>query len=57
MPGNWHVRFGGRPHGKGPANLRAPRRAAYPTGYLPRDRSGAECPFPALAVVGPHPVV
>jgi hypothetical protein len=31
MPGNRHVRFGGRPHGKGPANPRAPRRAAYPT--------------------------
>ena len=28
---NEHVRFGGRPHGKGPVNLRAPRRAAYPT--------------------------
>jgi hypothetical protein len=31
MPGNRHVRFGGGPHGKGPANMRAPRRAAYPT--------------------------
>jgi hypothetical protein len=20
MPGNWHVRFGGGPYGKGPAN-------------------------------------
>jgi hypothetical protein len=30
MPGNGHVRFGGRPHGKGPAS-QAPRRAAHPT--------------------------
>ena len=30
MPGNGHVRFGGRPHGKGPV-LQAPRRAADPT--------------------------
>jgi hypothetical protein len=21
MPGNWHVRFGGGPYGKGPANF------------------------------------
>jgi len=30
MRGNPHVRFGGRPHGKGPAP-RAPRRAAHPS--------------------------
>jgi hypothetical protein len=30
MPGNGHVRFGGRPRGKGPARL-APRRAVDPT--------------------------
>ncbi|TAM66993.1 MAG: hypothetical protein EPN48_15130 [Microbacteriaceae bacterium] len=30
MPGNWHVRFGGRPHGKGP-HTGAPRRVADPT--------------------------
>ena len=29
MLGNGPVRFGGRPHGKGPAQ-RAPRRAAHP---------------------------
>lgn len=29
MPGNGPVRFGGRPHGKGPAQ-QAPRRAADP---------------------------
>lgn len=31
MPGNWHVRCGGRPRGKGPAQQRAPRRVADPT--------------------------
>jgi len=30
MPGNWHVRFGGRPRGKGP-HTGAPRRVADPT--------------------------
>ena len=31
MPGNGHVRFGGRPRGKGPIHNRwAPRRAAHP---------------------------
>lgn len=30
MRGNSHVRFGGRPRGKGP-HPRAPRRAAHPT--------------------------
>jgi hypothetical protein len=30
MRENSHVRFGGRPHGKGPLP-RAPRRAAHPT--------------------------
>ncbi len=30
MRGNPHVRFGGRPHGKGP-EPRAPRRAAHPS--------------------------
>jgi hypothetical protein len=32
MRGNSHVRFGGRPHGKGPVP-RAPRRAAHPTEF------------------------
>ena len=33
MLGNGPVRFGGRPHGKGPAQ-RAPRRAAHPVPSL-----------------------
>ena len=35
MLGNGPVRFGGRPHGKGPAQ-RAPRRAAHPVRVLSR---------------------
>lgn len=37
MPGNGHVRFGGRPRGKGPAQL-APRRVVDPTRHLVKDR-------------------
>ena len=37
--GNGHVRFGGRPRGKGPT--RAPRRAVDPTHYI-RDVTFAE---------------
>ena len=31
MPRNGHAGFGGRPHGKGPAERQAPRRAVDPT--------------------------
>src|SRR5687767_4523534 len=36
--GNRHVRFGGRPRGKGPATRLAPRRVVDPTGWLMRYR-------------------
>ena len=37
MPGNGHVRFGGRPRGKGPVQL-VPRRVVDPTRHLVKDR-------------------
>ena len=40
MRGNPHVRFGGRPHGKGPAP-RAPRRAAHPS-QITKDQFGLD---------------
>lgn len=36
--GNRHVRFGGRPRGKGPATRLAPRRVVDPTGWVVRCR-------------------
>ena len=44
MLGNGPVRFGGRPHGKGPAQ-RAPRRAAHPVPELFRDGYTNLCQF------------
>ena len=38
MLGNGPVRFGGRPHGKGPAQ-RAPRRAAHPVQFYRQTRT------------------
>jgi hypothetical protein len=37
MPGNGHVRFGGRSRGRGPAQA-APRRVTDPTRHLVKDR-------------------
>jgi len=53
MPGNWHVRFGGRPRGKGPTPTgRAPRRVADPTRTV-REQFLIELAAPgALAKIG-----
>lgn len=62
MPGNWHVRFGGRPRGKGPSVLGVPRRVADPTGtittellphlpgHIPHGTNGAPASAPALTL-------
>ena len=44
MPGNWHVRFGGGPHGKGPANCGHLAVTAYPTACS--NRSYFDCCAP-----------
>ena len=41
MPRNGHAGFGGRPHGKGPAERQAPRRAVDPTFSMHRWRTAA----------------
>src|SRR5665811_1574725 len=41
VPRNGHAGFGGRPHGKGPAERQAPRRAVDPTFSMHRWRTAA----------------